>query len=391
MKNKLQTMLAVNCSFLCKRSNLHYVLAIIAVAALFPALDIANYPRKWDWATYLGLYTILVFQSSMVAALLYSIQSPRRIFTIIRNLWLNRPKLILTVIFAVVLFVVIGPSFALIILIDTIALSELLNITRQNGKKTHEIVSALLPSTIYLFLGLVIVFTFVNIVVRVRFYGLYDNFLNELDKSILGMTVFDMARHASEILPEKAFRFLDFIYYGMFAQIGAALIICGISCGSRRALQFVGTILFAYFIAIILFFLFPSIGPFYFHGPDAKRLFDDVSCYTTQKYLLMNAQYLWEQKPVQVIPIGYYIGFPCMHIAQPLIVLWYLRKWKNMVAVLLAYDVLLAAAILILEWHFFTDILGGIAVATAAVLFMGYGYEYTGAFQKPVSLAGYGD
>ncbi len=92
--------------------------------------------------------------------------------------------------------------------------------------------------------------------------------------------------------------------------------------------------------------------------------------------MLLNAQYLWEQKPVHIIPMGFYISFPCMHIAQPIVVLWFLKKWKRMVAVLLIYDVLLVAAILLLEWYYFVDLLGGVVVVAAAVLVMGYKSEF---------------
>lgn len=368
MISKLQNQITGIWSFLCKRENLHYLITAIAVVTLFPALEIAKFPGKWNWLDYFGAYTILALQSVMVAAVLYFIQSPNKIRSIISCLWNDKPKLLITLMFAGVLVITIGPKLASIALIDTIAFIELLTKFKQKGNSAYDIMMRLFPSAVYLFFGLIIIFTFVNIVVRIRYYGLYDNFLNNLDKNILGMSVLELARYASDILPKNTFHVLNFIYYGMFAQIGAALIICGVSSGSRQALQFVGTILFAYYIAIILFFLLPSIGPFYFHGPDFDRFFNDIPSHTTQKYLFNNAQYLWEQKPVKTIPVGYYIGFPCMHIAQPLIVLWYLRKWKNMAAVLLTYDILLVVAILLLEWHFFVDILGGVAVAAVAVL-----------------------
>jgi len=60
-----------------------------------------------------------------------------------------------------------------------------------------------------------------------------------------------------------------------------------------------------------------------------------------------------------------------MHIAQPVIALWYLRKFKRIIPLLIAYDILLIASILILNWHYFVDILGGIVVAAVAVLLVG--------------------
>lgn len=73
-----------------------------------------------------------------------------------------------------------------------------------------------------------------------------------------------------------------------------------------------------------------------------------------------------QQRP-SLIGLDYFIGRPCMHLVQPIIVLWYLRTWKRMAAVLLAFDLLLIPAILILEQHYVVDMLGGVAVAILAL------------------------
>jgi hypothetical protein len=56
-----------------------------------------------------------------------------------------------------------------------------------------------------------------------------------------------------------------------------------------------------------------------------------------------------------------------MHITQPLIVMWFLRRWKRILVVLAAYDVLLVIAIILLEWHYFVDILAAVPVAGIAI------------------------
>ena len=56
-----------------------------------------------------------------------------------------------------------------------------------------------------------------------------------------------------------------------------------------------------------------------------------------------------------------------MHIAQPLVVLWFLRRWKRIAYTLVAYDIVLVPAILLLEWHYLTDVIGGMIVAGIAI------------------------
>jgi membrane-associated phospholipid phosphatase len=48
--------------------------------------------------------------------------------------------------------------------------------------------------------------------------------------------------------------------------------------------------------------------------------------------------------------------------------MWFLRPWKRIVAALTAVNVVLVAAILLLEWHYLVDVLGGVVVAMLAVL-----------------------
>jgi hypothetical protein len=44
-----------------------------------------------------------------------------------------------------------------------------------------------------------------------------------------------------------------------------------------------------------------------------------------------------------------------------------MRRWKRIVYCLIAYDILLIPAILLLEWHYVVDLIGGVAVALIAI------------------------
>jgi membrane-associated phospholipid phosphatase len=47
--------------------------------------------------------------------------------------------------------------------------------------------------------------------------------------------------------------------------------------------------------------------------------------------------------------------------------MWFLRRWKRMLIVLCAYDALLIVSILLLEWHYLVDIIGGVLVAAISI------------------------
>lgn len=69
----------------------------------------------------------------------------------------------------------------------------------------------------------------------------------------------------------------------------------------------------------------------------------------------------------------YYIGFPSLHTALPIIGLWFIRPWKRLARPLsFLYVTLLLPAIILLGWHFLMDIAGGIATAFLAIFITHY-------------------
>ncbi len=57
--------------------------------------------------------------------------------------------------------------------------------------------------------------------------------------------------------------------------------------------------------------------------------------------------------------------------ARGSIVLWFLRRWKRMIIALIAFDVLLVPAILLLEQHYLVDLIAAIPVAASAIAISG--------------------
>ena len=153
----------------------------------------------------------------------------------------------------------------------------------------------------------------------------------------------------------------------MFPQIGAAMILLAVCDGKKRALQYVGTILLAYYFALALFYLWPSQGPYYLCPEHFSRFPAALQAYGIQKALIVHALACWHHEPLASISTDYFIGLPCMHVVQPLVVLWFVRRWRRMAIALAAYDLVLVAAIVLLEWHYVTDILAGIIVAALAI------------------------
>jgi hypothetical protein len=348
-----------------KRS--HYWVSGILGVALVPALRWLHLPARFDLVTLGTAYwLVLAAQSIFAAAILYLIGMPRQdTLQPLLECYRRSPIRIVLLLFY---FGILGWAFtwvkALILTVDTAALLEL----REQRKPQSLGTAAVLIPALYFFTGFLLVLAYNCIIVSLRFNFAFDAAFKTIDTwLLLGGSVSNLSHWAVAHFPVSFFRFLEFIYFGMFPQIGAGIILVALSDGKARALQFVGTILMAYYIALGLFYLWPSQGPYYLCPGHFSRFPSSLRAYAIEKFLIAHALALWNHVPISRISTDYFIAFPCMHVTQPLIVLWFLRRWKRMVIILAAYDVLLVASILLLEWHYVVDLIGGVVVAGIAI------------------------
>jgi hypothetical protein len=339
-------------------------LSALLAAVLIPALIRLNLPVAFEWKRLIVSYwLVLAAQSLFVVVLLLLLDSPRQV---LQSFW-DRMKSNYLLLFPLAIFfgvLVYALSWwkGLILTVDTIAILEFRR-TDDRSRRAAAF-SALFLASAYLFAGFLLVFAYNDVILSIRFFASADGMFNAVDQWLMhGWSVSKMAAWAVQHLPRGTFDWLEFIYFGMFTQIGAALMLTSLA-SRERGQRFVGTILTAYYLALVLFYLWPSQGPYYLSG---GALPGDLMVSAIQKQSIANSMALWSHRPIAFISTDYYIAFPCMHIAQPLIVMWFLRSSRRIVWALIAYDLLLIPAIILLEWHYVVDLLGGVLVAAAAI------------------------
>lgn len=349
--------------------SVHYWASGLLLVAVIPLLRRFDLPTRFDWPGLAFTYWVLLTSKSIfVATILYLIGfSPvETVRPVLERIQREKARLLLVVVFLMILGWALGLSKALVVTVDTVAVLEVRERLRPHGLLRSA--GAILPPALYLFLGLLLVSAYNDIILSVRFFAADDALFNSMDKWLLhGLSVPQLCHGALQALPISVFHFLEFIYYGMFAQIGAALILTCQYCGRRRGMQFVGAVLVGYYIALVLFYLWPSQGPYYVCPAHFTQFPSALRTYAAQKGSMAGAQARWSHEPLSRISFDYYIAFPCMHIVQPLIVMWFLRFSKRMMVFLTAYNVVLASAIVLLEWHYVVDVLAGVVVAVLAV------------------------
>lgn len=352
--------------------NLHWVVSTILIVSLVPASRLAGLPLHINWTGFFSDYWAgLMIRSIFAATILYVVGFHLRetLIPLFEHYWRQKPRFLVLALFAVAMLWEFGWTIGLMLIVCTVAFLEFFDRIEGDPIKLQRSAREALVPAAYLFVGLVLVFCYNDIIASLKFAASYDAAFNRLDSILLrGMTVSQIAHAAMRWIPARAFSFLEFVYFGMFSQLGAALVITALCSSMKRALAYVGTMLTAYYLALLIFFIWPSMGPFAIRPEHFLDLAGPLDMYKLQEAFVLKARLLWTHRLVPIIDTDYYIGFPCMHIAQPMIALWFLRKWKRIVVALVSYDIFLVASILLLEQHYFVDLLGGALVAALAIL-----------------------
>ncbi len=336
------------------RGPLSCLVLLALLVAVFRSLGIS---LRVQALTLLGLYLSIAVQSVAYAVFLIAIQFPKEIFLSGLDRALRRPELVIaTLALGFLFFHVLPAGFAFSALVTIVALTQI---------PWSKMRGTLLPG-LYLFVGLFTAFGYNVVAVTVRFKPDYDAILRRADALFLfGHSVSELSHRFAAAVPGFVTEGLLIWYALMFVQVGAALMLCSALVSREYAMRFVGTILLAYALTVAFFFVFPTHSPYFtcvdHESAHLPRIMLDI-----QEQFVKGATARWEGGRAPLGP-EYYVSFPCMHIAQPLIAMWFLRKWKRIFRLLVLVNSILAFAIVILEWHYFVDLLGGALVAIVSI------------------------
>jgi len=120
-------------------------------------------------------------------------------------------------------------------------------------------------------------------------------------------------------------------------------------------------------LALGVFAIWPAAVPASICPDHFSKFPESAALYGVQQATVQKPKLFFSDAPPPQIDTDYFILLPCMHIALPLIMLWFIRRWRRLTAVLLLYDLLLCGAILLLEQHFLIDLIGGVIAAAVAI------------------------
>jgi hypothetical protein len=357
-----------------RRIETHYWATLFLLIALVPLLRAVGLPVKFTWADFFVTYWFaLPAQALFAACILYAAGGPYReaLGPFVGRIKKQPARLLIQIFLGAIFVWIVGPVFGVILLVDSIAVLEFVERSKERpGRSLGMCFGVVIPAA-YSFVALILVFAYNDIIALRRYDGSLEAVMNRADAFLLaGHTVSSVA-HAVLARRPHLIPVLEVIYFAMFAQIGATIAILALRDGRSMALKFVGTLVTSYYIALIIFYLMPAFGPVTICPNHFLIVSPGMKIYELQRVSLIYLNQLTRQHRIDIVGTDYFIGLPCMHVVQPLIMLWFLRRWKGMMIVLIAYDVLLVPAILLLEQHYLVDLIAALPVAALAIAISG--------------------
>lgn len=353
--------------------HLHYVgTALLALLAI-PAIKRLNLPMHLNWRGMALFYWVGLGPRSLFYAAGFCILALPLTRTL-GSFWGRYRREKLRIVFALLFLVavncVLPLTIAIILTTDALLIVELAERHKGEGGFFRNRVVSVVVSATYMLLGVSLVLIYNDIIVASRFPLSYDNALNQVDARFLGGRNVTLISHEMfAVLPPTILRSWDTAYFQMFLVLGATLLISAYH-STRRGLQFVGTCLSAYYLALLIFYAWPTYGPYIFCARHATEYPRYLTTYLFQEAGVRGIQAL-SQHQVRTLASGYYIAFPSLHVGLPVIAMWFLRPWRMLFWLLAAYTGILAIAVIVLEWHYALDVPAGIAVAAIALAMVG--------------------
>lgn len=359
-----------------RRASSKYTTADTLLIALLStcvisAFVFARIPFRIDLGTFISAYWGGTAAQGIFAAVLLCVAGLPFGQTLLST-WSHysrqKTRFVALAVFGTWMFWLFGFCLGLIVIIDGLALAELLE--RRKAEFQSALYDVFSPA-LYFFLGILLVYLLNHAIARIESATTYDAMFNRADLLLFGTTASAVSAWMVAHLAQSFFGWMEFVYRSLYAQIGGSLVITALLSGRGYAVRYVRTLILAYSLALLTFFLWPSIGPFSVRGHTSSDNSSFPPTYQTQEAIATKARLLWEHNranEVETVNLAdYYIGFPSMHIAMPLIAIWFLRKWRRMALILLTFDGVMVVSIIALEWHYFVDLVGGAMVAALSI------------------------
>ena len=351
-----------------------YDYLFIAVPLLFvvPLFHLARLPLRIDIksmavAYWGGTLVGAAFFATIYAVIMFPLELILNPF--LMRVQKQKTRIVIALVLLSIMILLMGWMLGVMVTIAVLGISEMYE--RRAERFKLALADVFFPA-LYLFCGLVVVSLFNHALAGIRYAATNDELFSRLDQLVFHANVAHIAHWSMSHLPLGFFRFLEFFYYGMFAQVTAILIFIVLRGNQHYGIKYVRTLLTCYAIAVTVFAICPVKGPYSIGTLHLMTYPRALPTFWAEEVFLdrVRALYAHNLAPdmIAVSFKDYYVGFPSLHTALPIVGLWFLRPWKRLAAFrFFWYTLLLLPSIILLEWHFLMDIAGGFVTAFLSI------------------------
>jgi hypothetical protein len=213
-------------------------------------------------------------------------------------------------------------------------------------------------------LGYVSVFAWNELCASLTLHAIRDTILRDMDLAIYlwllhtpadGAEIFPLIRYPLLLL------FLENAYQCMF--IGIPLVIFVLHSSGGEPSAFIRALFTCYFVALLIFLLFPTIGPTLADPNLFSKAYEHTQTYALTR--LMAAEYTALQGSGALSGLGYFVALPSLHVAVALLVQVYLYRSPVHFWLFLPINLLVVPATVALGYHYLLDVPAGVLLACA--------------------------
>ncbi len=357
---------------ICQLTLYDYLFIAVPLLFVVPLFHLARLPLRIDIKSMAVAYWGGTLVGASFFAIMYAIivlPFELTVIPFLRRVQKQKGRIVITLVLVSMMIFLMGWMLGIMVTISVLGVSEMLE--RRAEGFNLALADVFFPA-LYLFCGLIVVSLFNHALAGIRYAATNDELFSHLDQVVFHANVANISHWGTSHLPLWFFRFLEVIYYGMFAQITATLIFVVLRGNQRYGVKYVRTLLVCYAIAVTVFVICPVKGPYSIGMLHLMTYPRSLPTFWAEEGFLerVRALYAHNLTPdmVAVSFKDYYVGFPSLHTALPIVGLWFLRPWKKLARPLVfCYVVLLLPSIVLLEWHFLMDIAGGFVTAFLSI------------------------
>jgi hypothetical protein len=213
-------------------------------------------------------------------------------------------------------------------------------------------------------LGYVSVFAWNELCASLTLHSIRDPILRDMDLAIYrwllhtpadGADIFPLIRYPLLLL------FLENAYQCMFIGIPLVIFVLHSSGGEPRA--FIRALFTCYFVALLIFLLFPTIGPTLADPNLFSKAYEHTQTYALTR--LMAAEYMALQGSGALSGLGYFVALPSLHVAVAVLVQVFLYRSPVHFWLFLPINLLVVPATVALGYHYLLDVPAGVLLASA--------------------------